>query len=798
MQQSKPISLSRFGALAWLLVIVGVTVWLMIRVNNGPTIDANILASLPGAQRDDTLNAAAEKFTTRQQRNLVVLVSAGTESTARDVASVVFDRLSASHVFESLKLKQDSATLRHSGAFYFPFRFYLLSKQARQELLAGDVAAFKRRLLERYFSPIDGLTSELVKADPLLVLPDFLSELGAVGTSRAQLKDGYLMIREENRVHILLLSKLNDSPFSLTLQERLVPLLRELRVDLASRFPRSNISIAGVFPHAAAGTESARQEVSTVGLGSLLGIFILFIVVFRSVRPFFMSFLSIAIGCMGGFAVCLAIFGQVQILTLVFGASLVGISVDYSLHYFCESFGTEKTWSPENALRHVFPGISLGLVTSVIGFAGLLVAPLPSMREMGVFSSAGLIFAYLSVIAFYPLSSERMARSRKCLPGWVEAYRQFWECQARSRIGLILFPVLFLAIIGCLKLVPLDDIRMPQARDPLVTEEEDRVKALIGQDLASQFFIVSGRNESELLQRQEDLSQALQVIESDGKLGGFIALSDFVPSPPRQRENRTLLGSLISDDSGIFEALADRIGLPVNARRAYAEAFGTSGESQGLLLENWLNDPVSESVRHLWLGDTDQGVSAAVVISNLRDPGVLRRLAEQRAGVAFIDSVQDISDLFRSYRNQMIWLAAASYVLVTLLLIMRYGFSGALAVVAVPLGAVVVCFGALGFLAEPISLFNIMALLLILGIGVDYGIFFREAGTVRPPTFLAVTMSAVTTILAFGLLAVSSTAAVHSFGITLLIGISAAFFLSPLAAMAASGRSSEELSGELL
>ena len=387
MQQSKPISLSRFGALAWLLVIVGLAIWLVIRVNNDPSINANILASLPASPEEDSLNAAVEKFEERRQRNLVILVSAVMETTARDAASLVFDRLADSHLFESLKLKQDAAALRRSGAFYFPFRFNLLSKQARRELLAGDVEAFERRLLGRYFSPVDGLTSELIEADPLLILPDFLSELGAAESSHAQLNDGYLTIQEEDRTHILLLGKLNDSPFSLTLQDGLVPLLRELRADVASRYPGSSMAIAGVFSHAAAGTESARREVSTVGLGSLFGILLLFIVVFRSLRPFFMSFLSIAIGCLGGFAVCLAIFGQVQMLTLVFGASLVGISVDYSLHYFCESFRTVEAWSPETALRHVFPGITLGLVTSVIGFAGLLVAAFPGMREMAVFSS---------------------------------------------------------------------------------------------------------------------------------------------------------------------------------------------------------------------------------------------------------------------------------------------------------------------------------------------------------------------------------------------------------------------------
>jgi predicted exporter len=131
-----------------------------------------------------------------------------------------------------------------------------------------------------------------------------------------------------------------------------------------------------------------------------------------------------------------------------------------------------------------------------------------------------------------------------------------------------------------------------------------------------------------------------------------------------------------------------------------------------------------------------------------------------------------------------------------LLLLLRYGPRGALGVVAVPLGAAAICFGALGFLAEPISLFNIMALLLILGIGVDYGIFFREAGEMSTPTLLAVAMSTMTTVLAFGLLAVSATAAVHAFGITLLIGITAAFFLSPLAAVGLPGRSPQPPSGD--
>ena len=100
---------------------------------------------------------------------------------------------------------------------------------------------------------------------------------------------------------------------------------------------------------------------------------------------------------------------------------------------------------------------------------------------------------------------------------------------------------------------------------------------------------------------------------------------------------------------------------------------------------------------------------------------------------------------------------------------------------APPALAAFVCLGVLGYLGEPISLFNVMALLLVLGIGVDYALFFRETGLESPATLLAITMSSFTTVLAFGLLAFSETTAVHAFGLTVLIGILVAFLLSPIA-----------------
>jgi len=786
--------LSRAGALLWLLVIAGICVWLLIRFSGGPVLNADLISLLPGVQQEPAIRAAAKEVSEVAERKIAFLVSASDEGVARQAATFVFDRLSESKLFVRLELQRDPAALRQLGSLYFPYRFQLLSPQTRQELLAERQEDFQRRLMSRYLNPLGGLSSGLIEGDPLLLLPDYLASLAPQGASKLQINDGFLVVQEENAAHVLLLADLAGTPFSIELQDDLAPRLQRLRREVDEDYPGAGLLVAGVFPHAAAGTASARREVSVVGGGSLVGIFVLFILVFRSIRPFLMGALAVVVGCLGGFVACLAVFGQVHLMTLVFGASLVGISVDYSLHYFCERMADGEQRTSHAVLRSVFPGITLGLVTSVVGFAGVLIAPFPGMREMAVFSSVGLISAWLCVVLFYPVMAPRAGTGDGLPLKWAAAYSRLWERDRKGGALIGLMVILAVAAVGCLKLSPLDDFRMLQTHDPEVVADEERVRHLLGQDHAGQFLLVSGDDEAMLLEREEAFIADLQSLLEGGELGGYTALSQFVPSPARQEENRALIAPLISEDSTTFQELSRTVGLPETARRAYASALRESDGQPPLSLHQWLASPASAPFRYLWLGG--EGAPMSVIpLSGLRNAAALREAAESHEGVEFIDRVQSLSDVFNSYRTKTLWLTVASYLVVALLLAVRYGRRGALSVIVVPMAAALVSFGALGFLSEPISLFNIIALLLILGIGVDYGIFFREAGLVRPATLLAVAMSALTTIMAFGLLSVSATTAVHSFGLTLLLGISAAFFLSPLAAILFPSHSSHRATG---
>jgi predicted exporter len=796
MPQRRATLLTRSGALIWLLVLVAAGIWLATRFAAGPVINADLLSLLPAAQQEPAIRAAAESVQEAAERKLVILVSAEESAGAREAAAMVSERLAGTGHFTRLDLQQEAGAMRQLGALYFPYRFGLLSDDARQELLAGDRTAFERRVVSRYLNPLGGLSSSLVEADPLLLLPDFLTSLAPRAAWRLRSEDGFLAIEDDGAFHVLLQAELAASPFSMSLQDSLAPVLEDLRRELAESYGGSTLTMAGVFSHAAAGTASARREVSTIGLGSLAGILLLFIATFRSLRPFFMGAAAVAFGCLAGLAACLALFGQVHLMTLVFGASLVGISIDYAIHYFCEDAAAGGTGASREALHRVFPSITLGLVTSITGFACIFLAPFPGLREMAVFSGAGLTGAWLTIVLFYPLLPQRATGDGRRALRWAERYGRLWRLDRKRGLlaGLIL--VLLVAGIGCARLVPLDDFRLLQAGVPEVLAEEARVRELLGQDHASQFFLVRADEPGNVLRREEALIADLRPLLDSGDLGGITALSRFVPSPARQKENRALLARRFASEGRALQALEETLGLPDSTVGAFAAQLRETGDQATLGLQDWLESPASVPFRSLWV-EGEEGPASVIALAGVRDTEPLRRIAEAHPDVAFIDRVDDLSQVFTSYRSKTLWLTAAAYIAVTLFLSLRYGAQGALCVIAVPLSAAVISFGALGYLSEPISLFNVMALLLLLGVGIDYGIYFREAGRVRPHTLLAVALSALTTVLAFGLLALSATAAVHSFGLTLLIGITAAFFLSPLAALLVPSPPPKNAIGEL-
>jgi predicted exporter len=563
-------------------------------------------------------------------------------------------------------------------------------------------------------------------------------------------------------------------------EQAVMPLLEEARRAARQAVPEVEVIQAGVILHAAAAAEQARREVSIIGVGSIAGIVLLMWLAFRSLAPIAWIMLSIAVGCLGGISAAWLLFERVHLLTLVFGASLIGVAQDYGIYFLCKRLSADVKLDSHRLLRRLLAPLALTLVTTVIGYMALALTPFPGLRQMAVFSAVGLVFAWLTVVFWFPALTRSTTLKSGGLARWYAATLARWPSLTRDWATLaagILF-VTF-AALGLSRLTVRDDIRLLQ--NPAKNLIDDQVKAsrLLDAPTPAQFYLVRGATPETVLQREETLKQRIEPLIEKRVVGGYQAISNWAPSLREQAADRQLIEEKLLNQGGALAMLAARVG--ENAQWTAAMRDRLLASASPLAPDDFLKTPAGEPWRHLWLGQVDGGYGSIVALRGLGYAGlpVLQQLAAGLDGVQWVDQVGEISSVLGRYRQYMGWVVLLSYLAVYGLLYPRY--RGASWRVLAPTAlASVAALALLGIAGEHLQLFHILALMLLLGIGVDYGIFLQEdPGRRDHAAWLAVGLSAVSTLLSFGLLGLSRTPALQAFGLTMSIGIAAVWLVVP-------------------
>ena len=150
---------------------------------------------------------------------------------------------------------------------------------------------------------------------------------------------------------------------------------------LNAQYPDVEIIRSGILFFAADAAQSARADIDTISTGSMIGVLLLILWVFRGPRALVLPALSIGMGLAFAFSVCHFWFGSIHVLTLVFGSSLIGVVVDYALHFYY--FQAHHPQS-DNRLP-LYRALFLSLLTSVIGFSALAWSGLAALRQVAIF-----------------------------------------------------------------------------------------------------------------------------------------------------------------------------------------------------------------------------------------------------------------------------------------------------------------------------------------------------------------------------------------------------------------------------
>jgi len=766
--------MNRLAALLWLILVLVAISYLSLRVHEGLNFRTDLMALLPHEEQDRSFKQADDIATKNLSSRVIFLIGDKDKTTARKAAVAFSDQLTNSGLFKITTDSFNKDPFKRIGTYYYPYRLGLLSDRDRALLQSNQGQTLAKQALAQIYGVVGFANEKLLHADPFLLMPRFLEDL-PTPLSRVTLDDGMLSLTAEGMTWILVAGQIEGEPYDLDTQKKVSALYDHAVQSQHTLYPDLETLHLGAVFFATAGAQEAMGETSIIGVLSTFGTILLVLLVFRALRPLFLSLLVILVGVVSALAVSLLIFGELHVGALLFGISLIGVSVDYSLQYCSEVF-LPHPGTPYQRLKRVFIGITLGATTTIIGYLTLCLAPFPGLHQIAAFSAVGLLASWITVVLWLPLLDQKEPRSHgQSLLEPMQKVLTFWEASTYRTQRIALFVVsILVAALGFWSFHTDDNVRHMQSLTASLVIEQEKIQQLTGTTTSGQFFLVQAADHETALQNEETLIERLRPLVSSGELGGFQAPAQYFPSLKRQQENRLL------QQNNLYKPF-----LTQQRHQLHLTAATVSPpyESPFLNLKDKSTlSPLPAFMTSLLLDTQDGTVYHMVMLDAVIHPEVIAQAAKDIKGIRFVDPAYDFSNLLAKYRNRSMVLLALSALFMIPLLIARYGIHKGLWVMAPPLFAVILTPALRSLVGSSFTFFDAMALVLVFSIGVDYAVFCAETSEERKQvTLLAVTMAACTALLSFGLLALSKVTAVHTFGATMTIGILLSYLFSPLA-----------------
>jgi len=517
--------------------------------------------------------------------------------------------------------------------------------------------------------------------------------------------------------------------------------------------------------------------------------------VYRSPRVIALGLMPVATGVLAGIAAVALVFGSVHGITLGFGATLIGEAIDYGIYLFTliRRDGANKR-NAEQTMKLIWPTLRLGVLTSICGFSAMMLSDFPGLQQLGVFSVAGLIAAVLVTRFVLPHLLPHDFQIRQTTLGTLgQKLASLARAAPRARWPLTI-AVLMLVVVGVTNRQTIwnDDI---SNLSPISLDEQKRDEALrtaLGAPDVRFMVVAESTDLETTLQAAERASTALGALRDQGLIKSFDTPTQFLPSTAAQDARKRVLPSQDTLRTRLNEAVADS-GFSASSFEPFLTDVETT-RSRALVNRATLDGTNLATKVDALLIQKPTRTTAILPIQGMNETTEAQQ--KVRAAVAalassnirLMDMKIETNELYQTYRHQALVYALAGLAAIALLLwvttrsLMRTGR------LLLPLfAAVVVTAAILLALGVSLSIFHLVAFLLVIGVGSNYALFFDRqlmSDESLAPIMLSLVVCNLSTVFGFGVLALSSMPVLKAIGGTVAIGavlslLFAAVYLQP-------------------
>lgn len=464
-----------------------------------------------------------------------------------------------------------------------------------------------------------------------------------------------------------------------------------------------------------------------------------------------------------------AVFGGIHAITLGFGATLLGEAVDYPSYLLTQMRSGE---SAPVALSRLAPTLAIAVLTTATASAALLLTDFPGLAQLGLLTMVGVLGA--GVVTAW------------ILPHWVPSNWRAVPVPSPAKPWIIALPyaarlALAVALVGGLLALAFakpwwdDDLANMNPLPTSLKQRDRELRAALGAPEVRYSLLVDGGTREEALERVENLRPALEQAVASRSLGGFELVSSFLPPEATQRRRLAALPDPVRLRENFVEAARD---LPIRLQAfepffvavgeartgKLLDASGLAGTALGLKLDGLLRRDGARWVAVVPLSGVDNADEVRALVQRARVPAV-----------EFIDLQAISREMIGAFRvNALRAFAGGALLIFAVLAVGSRGVRPA-ARVAFPVAVgVVATAAALVALGQPLTVFHLVALMLVAGIGTNYALFLaRGAAAAEPHREIARSLGVVagTTLCAFGTLATSQTQVLRAIGLTITLGV---------------------------
>lgn len=763
--------------LAWILYHALIFGSFLISLAFSPKINfaTSLFDILPPSSALHEVQAADSKLAAKTARSVTILAKAENFEKAKGAAEKFYSSFKDSDYFDSLSLYFDSESVSEITKWLHENRFMLLNDDDIGLLENGGAQEITGDALSSVFGAFSFSDLSYIDEDPFLLsersLKRFLEGVAVSSTSMA-LRDDVLAAQKDGFWYVLLRGTVSEAGNSVSGKKSTVRKIYELCGQ------SEDFVFSGVPFHSYENATSAQRQISVISAVAIVLILLAFWGIFRSLVPAFVSALAVAFSCAVGFVSVLLFFRGIHVLTFVFGTTLIGTCLDYSIHYFVNWKKNSACNSGTNVRKFIFRGITLGFASTEICFAALFFAPFPLLKQVSVFLFAGLAASWLSVVALYP--KLKMPKKDD------KVVNSFSLPVIRSSIfkyvPLFLVTLSVIVIIINYRSFGIDnDIRFFYSMSEKLRQDEITSAQVLNTGSSGWYFIVKADSEENLLQKSEEIDSYLSEKILQHKKGNFLSASQFIPSEKKQKRSWNAAENLLPYLHGQYEALGFNGEQEVSGSQNN-EMLVKKYEKNYRSLENRFIHPsdsnlpvvIKDAVSSLWIGELEGKFYSCVMPLHLNgeeNEKIFREFAESHEGIFFVNKVSDISSQLDILSNTMLKMLALAFAAVLVILLFCYPPKTVLKIAAVPFTVTIVTAAVLILCKVPLSFFSVTAIVLVFGLGLDYVIYAIEG---KKSNSFAIILSFVTTALSFGALALSTFPPVHTLGLTVFVGLTTA------------------------